>query len=334
MGHITYSNGNITASSITTAGRMSNKIASMYASNKVAGMLGEPTGTDLRYVPQVDTDSYYLNLGDVVKTKMSNFDKDKKVKAVLKISDTIILESNKKAMVDIAETLNLRDTKALNLENEIIADGFVSLAAKRYFGRKVVEDGTILAKPKMKSTGISLVSKKTPKFLRDALAPVLEIILDGTNSDLNKYIKGVRAEFGELSPTEFARSANVNNLSYSPVGFKYKRQKEDGKFLTAPMGSHASLEFNRYIKENNMTGKYNPIEVGEAVSYVYINEPNEKKLHGSLAWNDPNFTDDVDLKDFVSYAEHFHKDFEKKVEIVVKPIGWNIYNKTEEMEVW
>ena len=334
MSHITYSNGNITASSVTTAGRMCNKMASMYADNLIKDLLGENPSTDLKYISQIDTDSFYLNVGKFINYKYADKTKEEKTRITLDLSNGIIADSNTKALDDVSYALNVIDREPLNLENEIIADGFVSLAAKRYFGRKVVEDGSILSEPKMKAVGISLVSKKTPEFLRDALGPVLEIILDGNNSDLKNYINKIRNEFAKLSPIEFCRVANVNNLSYERTGLKYKRKKSDGKLLTAPMNSHASLEYNRFIKKNNLLGKYKLIEVGEAVSYVYIRNGNEKQLYNSMAWNDPKFVDEISLSEFTDYDIHFDKDFLKKIEIVTEPMNWDIRTKTEEIDIW
>jgi len=266
--------------------------------------------------------------------KFAKLSKDDKIKVVLKLSNGIFQDVINTTIDDLGIALNIKNPHALEMENEIIADGFVSLAAKRYFARKVVEDGTILAKPKMKSTGISLVSKSTPLFLREKLAPVLEIILDGTNKELNSYISDVKEEFNTLNPLEFCRKSKVNNLDYKAVGFKYKKEKEDGKLLTAPINSHASLEYNKYIKKHNMIGKYTLIEKGESIQYVYVSEPNELHIHNSLAWVDGKFADEINVGEIVDREKHFEKDFENKVDIVVKPIGWNIHSKTEEMAIW
>jgi len=335
MKHITYSNGTITASSITTSGRCANKLVSLACHNKIQDILGEKRTTDMKHLAQCDTDSFYLDISSIMNDgKFKALSKADKAKVVLKLSNGVFQDVINTTIDDLGYALNIKNPHALQMENEIIADGFVSLAAKRYFARKVVEDGTILAKPKMKSTGISLVSKSTPLFLREKLAPVLEIILDGTNIELNNYISEVREEFGKLNPLEFCRKSKVNNLDYNPVGFKYKKAKEDEKLLTAPINSHASLEYNKYIEKHDLIGKYTLIEKGESIQYVYVKEPNELHIHNSLAWVDGKFADEINVREITDYAIHFLKDFENKVDIIVKPIGWNIHTKTEEMDVW
>jgi len=278
--------------------------------------------------------SYYLSLNNLIDNpKFKDLPDDKKIDVSLKISNDIITPLNQESMKMVGNALNLYNPDALNLENEIIADKFVSLGAKRYFARKVVEDGTILKTPKMKKTGIKIVSKSTPPFIKEKLENVLPIILDKDIEYLKEYINNSLKEFTTLDLKEFARKTKVNNLDYEPMDGKFKKYTGE-KYLTAPINSHASIQHNNIIKNNNFTHTYKDIEKGDSISYVYIKEPNKFNLTNAFAWMDENILDEINLKDITDYEKHWEKDFIRGVEIVIKPLKWDIHKKTENLDDW
>lgn len=331
----TFSNGQVTASSITTAGRFSNKMVALACSQKVQKILKEKVTNELIYIPQSDTDSLYLNIDNILDmSKFKNLSNDKKIKIAMKLSQINFQDVINKTISTLNESMNVKDTEPLKMENEVITDGFVSVALKRYYTRVVVNDGAVLSKPKMKIVGLNLISKTTPDYLKEKLKPVLNIILDGSIGDLRTYIKEAMNGFKTVSALDIVRISAVNNLSYTKKGHKYKRQKTDGKWLTAPLASHASLEHNRYIKEHNLEGQYPPIERGESVSYCYVTTPNEQHISSSIAFKDPRFSLEVDLNNIIDRTTHFEKDFMAKIEIITDKLNWNIRKTTQVIDIW
>jgi hypothetical protein len=198
----------------------------------------------------------------------------------------------------------------------------------------MVKDGTILETPKLKVTGVNIVSYSTPDYLKKVLKPVLDIALDGGESELREYIFKEREEFGKVDPVDFCRIAKVNNLNYVKKDGVYKRQKEDGTWLTAPLGSTAALEHNRIVQELDITGRFPLIERGDSISYVYVQEPNKYKIVSAIGWTDPKFSKEIGLSDIADYDKHWEKDFLNKIDIIIKPLGWNIHKETEDLDVW
>jgi len=334
MKYNTFSNGNVTASSITSAGRFSNKIASLRCSQEVQRIISEEVTNELKYIPQSDTDSLYLNVDKILMLpKFKDLDEDTKIKFILKISSTKFQDVINKSISVCNNTLNVMNKKVLTMENEVITSGFVSIGLKRYFARLVVKDGTILEKPKLKIVGLDLVKKGMTQYIKDHLKPVLDLILDKDIQDLRDYIRDVKEDFRNTSIVNFCRQVNVNALDYMWTGEKYHKFKND-KYLTAPINSVASLEFNRYIKEHNLTGKFNEIERGETIKYVYTLEPNNKKVYKAIAWKDDQFVIDEKIDSIVDRDTHFEKDFLEKVNIVAKSINWDIKQEAQELSVW
>jgi len=290
---------------------------------------------ELEFIMQSDTDSGYVCLQNLMKLpKFKDLTDDDKIKFIKKFSEEKLQKIINDTLKKIGDTFNLREPSALAMENEVITRGFVSLASKRYFTRVIVNDGHILAKPKMKVTGVSLVSYSTPEFLKQKLRPVLDIVLDKDQRALQDYINSARRDFGEIDPVEFVRIAKVNNLDYIKKDGKYKRQKENGSWLTAPLGSTAALEHNRLVKELGIEGRFPPIERGDSLSYVYVREPNKYRVISALGFTDPRFSKEINLREFADYEQHWEKDFLKKIEIITKPLKWNVYRTTDTLDDW
>jgi len=334
-----FSQGRITGASITIAGRMSNRVCAAACNNKVREILGievtDENRTHLEFIPQVDTDSFYLNISKIMAMpKIKDLDIEKKMEFAKKLSGNVLQAVIKETIDKLAYVMNLEVPEALVMENEVITEGFVSLASKRYFTKVRVNDGVFLSEPKMKVVGVSLVSYSTPEFLKKKLRPVLDIVIDGSEAELQKYIREARAEFGEQSPLAFMRTAKVNNIEYEPRDGKYKRKKPNGKWLTAPLGSTAAIEHNRIVTERGITGRFPIIERGDSISYVYIRQPNDDKIKGAIGWTDPRLVEELDLKSIADYDEHWEKDFLNKIDIIVKPLKWSSRRTTQAIIPW
>ena len=328
-----FSNGKITGASITISGRFCNRSCALACNNYIRKVIGETITEEnkavLDHIPQIDTDSFYLDLSSFFKIdKLKDLPTDKKIELALKLSSTKLQEIINDTIQKISKTLNLFEPEALNMENEVITSSFISLASKRYFTKVMVNDGVILNEPKLKIVGVSLVSYSTPALLKKLLKPVISIALDGGEEELRDYIQASRKEFGEADPMEFVRVARVNNLQYQRMGNKYKRQKENGNWLTAPLGSASALEHNRIVTEMGITGRFPLIEKGDSLSYVYSRVPNSMGILGSIGFTDPKFSKEIDLRNIADYTKHWEKDFINKIDIIIRPLKWDIHRRT------
>jgi len=336
LSHNQFSSGKLTNACVTISGRMSNRVCSYFVNREINKMSNRPSESpELNNIVQVDTDSLYGCFDSIMDfPKLKNLKDDEKIKFLMKLSSTKIQDVINGAIREIQETLNVRDFDSLQMENEVITKGFVSVASKRYYTRVMVKDGTILEKPKMKITGLDVIGKSTPDYFKKSLNPILNMILDKDESHLIKYIADERERFNEADVREFCRKSKVNNISYDWKNGKYVRMKEDGKLLTAPLGSWASLEHNRIIKEKDLISKYSEIEAGESINYSYIKEPNKERIRKAIAWKDPSFVEDLKINKLVDRESHFEKDFVNKIEIITGKIGWNVKKTTESIEEW
>lgn len=323
-----FSSGKLTNASITIAGRCMNKMTGVSINNWINLTLGKESNLAISDIIQADTDSNYLSLDRLIPT---NIPTEEALPKVQKIVSDFIEPNIVRNIKGYCELFNVRDPQVLAAENEVIAKGFVSVASKRYYTRVLVKDNTVLGKPKIKVTGISLKGKSTPELAKVKLEPILDIILDKDENTLKQYIKDTQVAFYEAPISAIARKVKVNSLDYSRVEDKFK--KYDGaKFLTAPINSHASLIYNEYIVKNNLQAQFNPIEASDSISYIYLNEPNNFGSK-SVAFKDNKFTDIIPSR-YVDRLTHFEKDFKSKIRIITDAIKWNIDTTTGSLDDW
>jgi DNA polymerase elongation subunit (family B) len=207
---------------------------------------------------------------------------------------------------------------------EVICDNFISIAPKMYFARKWWDEGLTLTKPKLKVTGLSMVRASTPKFFRQELSKVMEILIDGDLPKVIDFMEKVRLETEDQKPGQICINQGVSSLDYqwqeSDKKFK-KWVKEKSKWLSAPVNSRASLIHNKYIADKGIN-EIKDIEAGDKIGFLYMKEPN---ITGSNAFafnNEKVF--DYGLANFIDRATMFEKGFEKSIKLITDPIGWDL----------
>ena len=93
----------------------------------------------------------------------------------------------------------------------------------------------------------------------------------------------------------------------------YKRQ---------PVHSRGALLFNHYIKERGLDNKYNAINNGEKIKFVYLKKPNP--IHENVISFISEFPKELGLSPYVDYELQFTKSFVEPMKAILDSIGWNI----------
>jgi len=341
--HNPYSNGRVTGGSIAMSTRAVNKSQALACNKVIAEELGEPQDTSLRYSVQVDTDSSYNTLEKVI----DKYQPDDKIEFCKKFSMEKMYPEIKKNMKKLFNALNTVHDDIMSIDNEIIAEDFISIAPKRYFAKVVVADGVTLTKPKLKATGISLISRSTPKGVKDILKPTLNIFLEENNEGLRKYLNNQLLHFSKLSPKDMGGAVGLTSLNYTPFFDKvpvedwkkadrFKRyDSEKNKFLTAPINSKGSLVHNFLITENNLLGKYELIEESNKINVIYLTVPNPITFnHNVIAFKDEQVLKDLGLLPYIDKEKQWNKEVIDKVKIIANTINWNVEDKADSLDEW
>lgn len=329
-----YSNGKLTNSSVTITGRMLTQLMGIHLSNIIKEDLGEPISDNISEIVQSDTDSVYLGLGRLVSKIHPDSSEEEILKWVMNYYETKLKPGVDYILNKVCDTFNMRVTDVLKMDMETVSTSFCSIASKRYFCRVKINDGNVLATPKEKVTGVSLVSKSTPKKVKSLLKPILKYILDFDEKGMQNYIKEQYEGFGNFKPADLSKSSSVSEVN----GWNFVSKGNNiinwfeavkvnkwngGKFQTAPLNSYGSCVHNTLIKELKIDNKYEPIVNSDKVFILYLNTPNPITGNNKvISFKDPEIFNDTGLYKYVDFQLTWEKEVLNKIKILTNTIGW------------
>lgn len=330
-----FSHGKGAAAAVTSASRMSNRWVNYYVGVNVDKLLGLSTPNMERcpYTIQADTDSGYFNLLKIMNKKFNGsvIPVQDGIDTCNNIINKILVPFIDEALDQVAFALNARHREVLDMEQETIADKFVSVADKRYYCRyykKNKKTGELESHHKI--TGLSLISKSTPPFCKEKLQPVLDMILDRDVNELINYIDDVKKEFIHAPVESISPTKGVSSIDYPLPGY---RKFNGEKYLTAPLHSRGALIHNTAITK--LESRYEPIRDGDKVFTTYLTKPNKEALNENvISFINPKFMEDSKIYKYIDYDIMFEKNFLKNIELITAPIGWSLNKYQALMDDW
>jgi len=299
------------AEAITLSGQVSIR----WIENKMNAYLNKILKTDGEdYVIAADTDSIYLNLGPLVESVYKG--RAKTTEVIVSFLDKICkLELEKyieSCYQELAEYVNAYDQK-MQMKRETIADKGIWTAKKRYILNAWDIEGVRFTEPKLKIMGIEAVKSSTPGPCRQKIKDALNVIMNGTEVDVQEFISTFRSEFNSL-PIEdisFPRGCNGMNKWSSPATIYTK---------STPIHTRGSLLYNFHIKKNKLTHKYPLIQDGDKIKFIYLKKPN--KIGENVISFMGQFPRELELDKNIDYDLQFANSFLKPLEVILDTIGW------------
>ena len=171
-------------------------------------------------------------------------------------------------------------------------------------------------------SGIEAVKTSTPAYCRTAIKNAIEIIMNGEEEEIIKYIEKTRKEFFNLAPSEIAFPRGVSNIQ------KFESSSSIyGK--STPMHIRGSLLYNHYLKDKKLTNKYSLIQSGDKIKYIYLKKPNP--IHENVISFIQVLPKELGLDIYVDYELQFEKSFIDPVKSILDIIGWKV-EKTSSLE--
>jgi DNA polymerase elongation subunit (family B) len=229
-------------------------------------IISKLSGVEDDYTIASDTDSLYLHVNPVV----NKFCKDKSKEQIAtflekacsdKIGPSLNAKSNQ-----LAESMNWNQD-LLVFKLEVVADRGLWSAKKKYALHVYSSEGVRYEKPEIKIKGLTIVQSSTPGIVRKHLKKSVELLLTSTEDELRKYARFVEEEFMKTPPEKIAFPRSANNIAhYSSPRTIYGNK--------TPIAVRASLLYNHYLKEYNLTTKYEAIREGNKIKWLYLREPN------------------------------------------------------------
>ena len=280
--------------------------------NKYLNNLLQTEGKD--YVIASDTDSIYLNLGPLVSKFFANKSGDKA--AIVTILDKICQEKLEpfieSSYEQLASYVSAYDQK-MQMKRENIADKGIWTAKKRYILNVWDSEGVRYKQPKMKIMGLETARSSTPAYFRDKLYEAFKLIISKTNDDLIHFIDEVKRDTRnqEYEYVAFPRGCNGVDKYYHPKEIYQKG---------TPIHVRGALLYNHLVRKNKVQNKYQMIQEGEKIKFIYLKTPNPamENVISFFSTIPPEFN----LDKYVDYQTQFEKSFLDPLKNVLQCIGW------------
>ena len=307
------------AEAITLSGQLSIR----WIEKKINEFLNQMLKTkNADYIIASDTDSIYINFGEMVKKFIPDTsDKIKTIRILDKFCEDKIQPFIDKSYQELADYVNAYAQKMI-MKREALADKAIWTAKKRYLINVYNNEGIEYKKPKMKIMGLEAIKSSTPAACREKIKEAFEVILSKDQNSVIQFVEDFRKEFKTLPIERIAFPRGVNGLT------KYGDSKSIYASKT-PIHVRGSLLFNHFINEKRLQKKYQTIKEGEKIKFIYLKEPNP--IQSDVISFLSSIPKEFDLSEYIDYNTMYEKSFIEPLKIVLDVINWKA-EKTNSLE--
>jgi DNA polymerase elongation subunit (family B) len=300
------------ATAITTAGQLSIR----WIEKALNIHLNKILKTEkIDYVIASDTDSVYITFDALVHKIFGEGQETGKVVTFLdKLAKEKLEPFIDKSYLALATHMNAYDQK-MEMSREVIADKGIWTAKKRYILNVHDSEGVRYKEPKLKMMGIEAVKSSTPAPCRAKIKGAMNILMGGTEKELNTFIQDFREEFMKLPPEEIAYPRSCNGVT--------KYRGTDRLFKQgAPIHVKGGILYNHLVQKNNLSNKYPYIQEGDKVRFLHMKEPN---IYQASAFSFiTTLPRELDIMDKIDYDMQFEKSFVEPLRFIAEKAKWLI----------
>ena len=301
------------AEAITLSGQVSIR----WIENKMNSYMNRVLKTkDVDYVIASDTDSIYLNMGPLVENVYQGREKTTEgvVKFLDKVCEVELEPYIDRSYQELADYVNAYDQK-MQMKRENIADRGIWTAKKRYILNVWDSEGVRYKEPKLKIMGIEAIKTSTPAPCRKMIKDGLKLMMSATEDEMIDFIEKSRKEFHDLPASAIAFPRSVSDIN------KWK-SSSDLYSKGTPIHVRGSILYNHYVKQKKLSDKYQDIQSGEKIKFVYLKTPNP--IHENVMSFIQEFPPEFDLDKYVDYELQFSKSFIEPIKVILDCIGWEV----------
>lgn len=280
--------------------------------------LNKITGIEKDRIVGIDTDSNYIDLTDVVYSEKTQWYK-KTTDEIVTLLDKFCDSRLEKTIAKGFEKLLMGDLNAFEqqifMKREAIGSG-IFVQKKRYTMYVYDNEKVRYAKPKLKITGLEAVRSTTPKYFREKMKEVYEMMYKVGQDEIYDVISDIRKEYFDMDISLIGKPTGVNNLEEYD-----NNSKELGVFKKgAPGHVKAAFTYNRLIDNMKIGSLHKHIGSGDKIKLYEVKVPNPYK-NDKLAILD-KIPPEFELDKYVDRETMLHDYFIKPISAVLQVRNW------------
>lgn len=296
---------------VTTAGQLSIRWIEARINQWMNKMLG---GEQTDYVIASDTDSIYLRMGELI----DRFIKDQSDKQrVIALMDQICKDKIEpyinKSYQDLADYVHAYAQK-MQMKREGLSDKGVWTAKKRYILNVYNNEGVQYAEPHMKVMGLEMIKSSTPSAIRDKMKATVQLMMTGTETEVQDFIAEFRSEFKKLPPEDISFPRGVN-------GIREYGNKTHIYVKGTPIHVKGALIYNNYLEEKGLKNKYPVIQDGEKIKFSYLKRPNP--LKDTVISFPGRLPPEFEINQYIDYDMQFEKAYLEPIKNILDCMNWS-----------
>jgi DNA polymerase elongation subunit (family B) len=314
-----YTDGHIICSAaITNCGQVLTK----QSIDDVNEKLNKEHNTNKQYILISDTDSLFIHLSDILKTKYPNLTPEEKISKILKIADDIQNIANEKLNTTCKDLFNIDPkTHYFQLKQEVVCTSLLTTGKRRY-GMWVtnkegvkVDELTLVGLEVMKSNSNVIFKKFGEQFIKDILFGKSKKELDKSIIDLYKQIKETPAlQVGKPSGVSYIKKCIARLPGPGEIFSEF--------VLNTKENSKAAIIYNDLLKFKKLDKQYESIIEGDKI-FIFNLKPNPYHI---TVIGIPNNKIPPDIAKFIEtyidYEQIFESSILKKLKELYIDIGW------------
>jgi DNA polymerase elongation subunit (family B) len=294
------------AEAITLTGQLTIRWAEVALNQYLNKALQNKTLKD--YIIAIDTDSLYVSLDDVVQ----KFKPNNPIDFMDKLSKEALEPALESAYAELYEMLGGIENRMV-MKREAIADRALWTAKKRYIMNVHDNEGVRYSEPKMKIMGIEAIKSSTPAPCRDALKKIFNVIMKENEASVQQAIEQFKNYFKTLDPDQIAFPRGVTQVK------KWQDRNNLYKKGT-PIHVRGSILYNKLIEDMQLKKKYEPIQNGEKIKFLYLRQPNS--IHENVIAFPDYLPEEFGLRKYIDHELQFQKTFLDPIEPILDAVGW------------
>jgi DNA polymerase elongation subunit (family B) len=268
-----YTDGQLICSAaITNTGQCLTQNSIKFVNNK----LNTELESDKQYICISDTDSMYIELGDLLKHRHPNSAPEDKDKHILELATEIQDESNHHLNALCKELFNIDPKKHyFQLKQEVIAKGILVTGKRRYAMYITNKEGVTVEELDMK--GIELMKSNMNKMFKSFGEQFIKDVLFGKpKSEIDKSIIDFYKSLKSVDPKQLGKPTGVKQISSYHIPARAGEMFSNFK-LKAPSNTKAAVRYNDLLKFKKLDKKYESIIEGDKIFIINL-KPNMYKL--------------------------------------------------------